>query len=96
MHVPQDGYARDEGGIHHRVLQGVVETQPGVDWCAWRRMSHTNMPRTDKLRFGTLMWCCLLPSCVGIEKVGCEVSPCSLPNKKALPRKNIFRILELS
>ena len=30
----QDGYAQDEAGIHHRVLQGVVETRPGVDWCA--------------------------------------------------------------
>ncbi|KAK9830612.1 hypothetical protein WJX81_005299 [Elliptochloris bilobata] len=30
-HTHRDGYARDECGIHHRVLQGVVETLPGVD-----------------------------------------------------------------
>lgn len=37
---PQDGYAQDECGIHHRVLQGVVETLPGVDWCAPKLPSH--------------------------------------------------------
>jgi manganese-dependent ADP-ribose/CDP-alcohol diphosphatase len=27
----QDGYALDDWGIHHRVLNAVVETQPGTD-----------------------------------------------------------------
>ena len=27
----QDGYAVDEHGVHHRVLNAVLETQPGKD-----------------------------------------------------------------
>lgn len=31
----QDGYARDEAGIHHRTLAGVVETPPVQDCYGW-------------------------------------------------------------
>ena len=31
----QDGYVQDDFGIHHRVLNAVVETPPGRDCYGW-------------------------------------------------------------
>ena len=31
----QDGYAVDEHGVHHRVLNAVLETKPGKDCYGW-------------------------------------------------------------
>lgn len=31
MHVAQDGYGRDEAGIHYRALNAILETTPGRD-----------------------------------------------------------------
>jgi hypothetical protein len=31
----QDGYAVDEHGVHHRVLNAVLETEPGKDCYGW-------------------------------------------------------------
>ena len=31
----QDGYAVDQHGVHHRVLNAVLETKPGTDCYGW-------------------------------------------------------------
>ena len=31
----QDGYKLDEHGVHHRVLNAVLETEPGKDCYGW-------------------------------------------------------------
>ena len=31
----QDGYAVDQHGVHHRVLNAVLETKPGKDCYGW-------------------------------------------------------------
>lgn len=31
----QDGYTVDEHGVHHRVLDAVLETEPGKDCYGW-------------------------------------------------------------
>lgn len=33
--VLQDGYAVDQHGVHHRVLNAVLETKPGKDCFGW-------------------------------------------------------------
>ena len=35
MILLQDGYALDEHGVHHRVLDAVLESKPGTDCYGW-------------------------------------------------------------
>ena len=47
----QDGHHQDEWGIHHRVLNAVVETPPGQDCFGWVDVFND---RVEVVGFGTL------------------------------------------
>lgn len=42
----QDGYTVDKHGVHHRVLDAVLETKPGTDCFGWVDVYSTHLDLT--------------------------------------------------